>query len=125
MLILGWVVWVIAASIACGGICYMRADAKKEQPIHILMVFQVLLMLSSVAAFIIGPWNKLNLIWVMPACFFGTFLGFVVFRVPIVGTVLRVITLGFARLFFIGTGADGPTPDGWCLGLRRKAHRRG
>ena len=46
MLILGWVVWVIAASIACGGICYMRADAKKEQPIHILMVFQVLLMLS-------------------------------------------------------------------------------
>ena len=106
MLIFEWIVWVISASIAFGFICHMRADAKKVQPIHILMVFHVLLMLSSVAAFIIVPWNKLNLIWVMPAAFFGAFLGFVVFGVPVVGTILRVFTLGFARLFFIGTGAD-------------------
>ena len=53
MLILGWIVWVIAASTAFGFICHMRADAKKEQPIHILMIFQVLLMLSSVAAMLI------------------------------------------------------------------------
>lgn len=91
---------------AFGFISHMRAEAKKEQPIHILMVFQILLILSSVAAFIIVPWNKLKLIWVMPASFFGAFLGFVVFRVPFVGTILRFITLGFARLFFIGTGAN-------------------
>jgi hypothetical protein len=29
MLILEWIVWVISASIAFGGICHMRADAKK------------------------------------------------------------------------------------------------
>ena len=69
-------------------------------------VFQVLLMLSSVSAFIIVPWNKLNLIRVMLASFFGAFLGFVVFRVPIVRTILRVIALGVARLLFM---VQGPT----------------
>ena len=47
-------------------------------------------MVSCVVAF---PWNKLNLIWL------------IAFRVPIIGTILRIITLGFARLFFIGIGA--------------------
>ena len=105
MLILGWIVWAVAAAIAFSFVGNMRADAKKEEPIHILMVFQVVLMVSCVVAFTFAPWNKLNLIWLMPASFFGALLGFIVFRVPIIGTILRIITLGFARLFFIGIGA--------------------
>jgi hypothetical protein len=70
------------------------------------MVFQMALMVSAVIVFGFGPWNKLHLIWVMPAVFMVMFLGFIVFRIPVVGTMLRVITLGFARVFFIGTGAD-------------------
>lgn len=104
--ILDWIVWGVAAVVAVGSVSYMRAEAKKDQPIHILSVFQGALMLSSVGAFAFGPWNKLNLVWVMPTAFFGAFLGFALFPIPIVGTILRVITLGFARLFFAGTGAD-------------------
>ena len=106
MVILGWIVWGIAAVVAFGSVSYMRGEAKKHQPIHMLAVFQGALMLSSVGAFAFAPWSKLNLIWVMPVAFFGAFLGFAVFPIPILGTLLRLITLGFARLFFVGTGAD-------------------
>jgi hypothetical protein len=113
MLILGWIVWAIAASIAVGFIFCMRGDAKKEQPIHILQVFQTVLMISIVTIFVLEPWNKLHLIWLLPASFVGAFLGFIVFRIPVVGTILRMITLGFARVFFIGTGANlRGVPDG-------------
>lgn len=105
-MIFGWIVWTIAAATAFGFISCMRADAKKEQPIHILMVFQVVLMVFCVTAFIFAPWNKLNLFWVMPTAFASSFLGFIFFQVPIIGTLLRVITLGFARVFFVGTGAN-------------------
>lgn len=104
--ILVWIVWGVAAVVAFGSVSYMRAEARKDQPIHILLVFQGVLMLSSVGAFAFAPWNKLNLIWVMPVSFFGAFLGFALFSIPILGTILRVITLGFTRLFFAGTGAD-------------------
>jgi hypothetical protein len=50
-------------------------------------------MVSCVVAFTFAPRNKLNLIWL------------IAFRVPIIGTISRIITLGFAQLFFIGIGA--------------------
>jgi hypothetical protein len=71
----GWIVWGIAAVVAFSSVSYMRGEAKKNKPIHMLAVFQGVLMLSTVGAFVFVPWSKLNLIWVMPAAFFGAFLG--------------------------------------------------
>lgn len=107
MMVLGWIVWSISAAVAFGYVLSIRSEFKNgTQPIHILLVFQGVLMLSSVGAFIFAPWSKLNLIWVMPAAFYGAFLGFGLFPIPMVGTILRVITLGFACLFFVGIQTD-------------------
>ncbi len=104
--ILGWMLWVLAAYSVAALVGYMRADARKGVPIHMLQVFQAALMVCCAAAFLLPTWNKLHLVWAMPVSFIGGFLGFVLFPMPVLGTILRVATLAFARVFFLGTGAD-------------------
>jgi hypothetical protein len=101
--ILDWVVWAGSALIVVSLIGFMRRNAR----LHIIQVFQVVLMLCCVIFFLFCSWSKFHLLWAMPACFLGGLLGFMLFRIPLVGTILRVITLAFAQVFFIGsTGSD-------------------
>lgn len=104
--ILEWVVWAISAAIAFFFVRFLRKDAKRGSKIHILQVFQTALMVCCITSFLFFSWNKFHLIWAMPACFFGAFLGFVLFPIPVIGTILNLITLAFARIIFLGTGAD-------------------
>lgn len=84
----------------------MRADAKRGVTIHILQVFQCELMLCVAVLLLFSPWSKLHLLWVMPVTFLGAFLGFGLFSIPLLGTILRLITLRFARALFVGVGAN-------------------
>jgi hypothetical protein len=68
------------------------------------MVTATALMLCSVALFVIEPWSKFQLLWVLPGCYVVSFLGFALLRIPLLGTILRLVILGFARLFLAGVG---------------------
>jgi hypothetical protein len=103
-IVLGWLLWAAAVVIILSFISYLRAQ--EENAIHILQVFQGVLMIGSLILFIFMPWNKFHLIWAMLASFLGGFLGFALFPIPVIGTFLRLVTLAFPRAFFLGTGAD-------------------
>lgn len=101
-----WAVWTAAAAIAIGLVGFMRAHARRGTTIHMLQIFQAALMLCCVGIFPFFTWDKFHLIWLLPACWFGGFLGFILFPLPLIGPLLRMITLTFASVFFLGTGAD-------------------
>lgn len=106
MTILQWVVLIIAFSFSLGSLWHLRKDAKNNQPIHIVTVLQVLLYLSVSIIFLFSPWNKLHLVWVIPASFVFSLLGFIILRIPIIGTLLRMIILLFGRIFLVGIGGN-------------------
>jgi hypothetical protein len=105
MVILQWVVWGFVVFLFGGFLYLLRKDAKDNKPIHIITVLQMILYLLFSILFVFRPWNKLHLIWVIPAAFFLSYSAFLILRIPIVGTILRVGILFFCRIFLVGIGS--------------------
>jgi hypothetical protein len=104
MALLQWAVWGLAVFVFLGFVFHMRTDARNGQVIHMVTVLQTATMLAFVALFAFEPWNKLHLLWIIPACLPLSLLGFSIFRVPIVGSILRAICLFVGRFFLVGVG---------------------
>ena len=106
MIILQWIVWIVVSSFALGSLWHLRKDARDSKPIHIVTVLQVLLYLLLSIIFLFSPWNKLHILWVIPAAFVLSLSGFIIFRIPIIGTLLRIMVLFFGRIFLVGIGGN-------------------
>jgi len=104
MIILQWIIWAIALLVFVSFWYGIRRDAKREMPVHIALLIQTILLLLAVVLFLFIPWNKFHLLWVIPACFIsGWIIGFIIIPVPIIGDILRNISLIFSYIFLVGT----------------------
>lgn len=104
MIIFQWIIWIIALCFFISFLYGIRKDAKNNKPIHITLLLQTIFLLIVVILFLFSPWNKFNLLWVIPTCFIsGWIIGFIIMPMPIIGDILRDISLIFAYIFLVGT----------------------
>lgn len=109
MIILQWIIWAIALLFFVSFWYGLRRDAKSKgfgtgRPIHISLLIQTILLLLAVVLFLFVPWNKFHLLWIIPACIISSWIiSFIIIPVPIIGDVLRNISLIFAYIFLVGT----------------------
>jgi len=104
MIITQWIVWIISLLIFIYFLYGIRNDAKTDKPIHIVTLVQVILLLFSPVIFLFHDWSKFHLLWVVPTCFIlGWIIGFIILPVPVIGDILRNISLIFAYIFLSGT----------------------
>lgn len=104
MLILEWIIWTIGLLVFVCFLYGMRTDAKNHRLIHIATLIQIILLFLTAIGFLYLRVSKFHLIWVVPSCFIlGWILGFVILPIPIVGDILRNLSLIFAHVFLVGT----------------------
>jgi hypothetical protein len=104
MVILEWSIWTITLLVCASFLYGARADAKKNKHVHIAILIQIILLLLVVIVSLFWSWSKLHLLWLAPLCLIlGWIIGFAIVPLPVIGDVLRNISLIFAHLFLLGT----------------------
>ncbi len=104
MVIIQWIIWGAFLFVAVGFLFNLRQEAKRNQRIHIVMVAQAVLYFLFSILFFIFPWNKFHLIWIFPTIMMGSQILFIIFRFPVIGTLLRVIFVTFGEAMLVGVG---------------------
>ena len=105
-----WLLWGFTAWMFVVFVWGMRKDARRGQRVHIVEVTQTLLLFVLAVVFLFIERSKLHLLWLLPAAFLTGYLDFIVLRIPLVGTILRMIIVSSGWLFLAGT-------DGVILGV--------
>ena len=105
MMIWEWIIWSIAVIISVSFVINLRAEAKNGRMVHIITIAQTIIQLVVCLLFLFLPWNKLHLLWVMPLTLILANLGFIIFRIPVIGLLLRIIVLRVANVLFLGVEA--------------------
>lgn len=104
MIVLQWIIWIIALLVFISFLYSVRKDAKSNRPIHITLLLQTIFLLIVVILFVFSPWSKFHLLWVIPTCLIsGWIIGFIIIPIPIIGDMLRNVSLIFAYVFLAGT----------------------
>ena len=104
MIVVQWIIWAIALLVFVSLLYGVRKDAKSNRPIHITLLLQTIFLLIVVILFLFFPWTKFHLLWIIPACLIsGWIIGFIIIPIPIIGDILRNISLIFAYVFLVGT----------------------
>jgi hypothetical protein len=111
-LILEYLTLGAAIAMEIGFVMVMRQRARAGEAIHLVLVYQLALMLCCTVTLAVGPWSLFHLLWLLPACVAGSFLAFALFAVPFIGTVLRALGMSWAKMFLLGIDATviGGTP---------------
>jgi hypothetical protein len=111
-LILEYLTLGAAIVVELGFVMVMRQRARAGEAIHLVLVYQLALMLCCTVTLAVGPWSLFHLLWLLPACIVGSFLFFALFSVPFVGTALRALGMSWAKMFLLGIDATviGGTP---------------
>jgi len=87
-----------------GFVIQYRKDTKNGKVIRVANFIQLLLYFGTIISFAFSPWNKLHMLWVIPACFIaGWIIGFAIIPIPVIGDLLRNICIILAHVFFVGT----------------------
>lgn len=112
-LILEYLTLGAAIAIEIGFVMVMRQRARGGEPIHLVLVFQLALMLCCTVTLAVGPWSMFHLLWLLPLCVLASFVIFALFSVPILGSVLRAIGMSWAKMFMLGLNVTviGGTPS--------------
>src|SRR3954465_3335536 len=105
MLILEFLTLGAAILFEFGFVMVMRQRARAGEAIHLVLVYQLALMLSCTVTLAVGPWSLFHLLWLPPACVVGSFLAYALFAVPLIGTVLRALGMTWAKMFLLGINA--------------------
>ena len=105
LLILEYLTLGLAVAIELGFVLVMRQRARAGEAIHLVLVYQLALMLCCTVTLAVGPWSRFHLLWLLPACIPGSFLLFALFPVPLLGTVLRALGMSWAKMFLLGIDA--------------------
>ncbi|MFL6314411.1 MAG: hypothetical protein ACJ71W_20090 [Terriglobales bacterium] len=106
MLVVGWLLWGLDVVLLVGFVRGMRSDARQQEPIHIITMTQATAFLVLAILFLVISWSKLQLLWLIPTAWIGSFLGFGFYRIPILGTAIRVLILAFGRFALVGVGGN-------------------
>jgi len=111
-LILEYLTLGAAIAFEIGFVLVMRQRARAGEAIHLVLVYQLALMLCCTVTLAVGPWSLFHLLWLLPACVLGSFLAYALFAVPVIGTVLRALGMSWAKMFLLGIDATviGGTP---------------
>jgi hypothetical protein len=104
-LILGYLTLAAAILFELGFVMVMRQRARAGEAIHLVLVYQLALMLSCTVTVAVGPWSYFNVLWLLPACVVASFLLFALFAVPLLGTALRAVGMTWAKMFLLGIDA--------------------
>ena len=105
MLILEYMTLGAAILIEIGFVMVMRQRARAGEAIHLVLVYQLALMVCCTVTLAVGPWSLFHLLWLLPACIAASFLFYALFAVPLLGTVLRHLGLSWAKMFLLGINA--------------------
>jgi len=104
-LILGYLALGAAILFELGFVMVMRQRARAGEAIHLVLVYQLALMLCCTVTLAVGPWSLFHLLWLLPTCFVASFLFYALFAVPFLGAVLRHLGLSWAKMFLLGIDA--------------------
>jgi hypothetical protein len=105
MLILEFLTLGAAILFELGFVMVMRQRARAGEAIHLVLVYQLALMLCCTVTIAVGPWSYFHVLWLLPACVLASFLFFALFSVPILGTGLRALGMSWAKMFLLGIDA--------------------
>jgi len=105
ILILEYLTLAAAIVIELGFVMVMRQRARAGEAIHLVLVYQLALMLCCTVTLAVGPWSLFHLLWLLPACFVASFGLYALFGVPLLGTVLRHLGVSWAKMFLLGINA--------------------
>lgn len=101
--IIGWLLWGFTVLMFVGFVQGMRKDARRGQPVHIVTATHALFWLALAIIFLFIDRSKLHLLWLLPAGFLVAYLDFIVLRIPVIGTILRLMIVLPGWLFLAGT----------------------
>ena len=105
ILILEYLTLAAAIVTEVGFVMVMRQRARAGEAIHLVLVYQLALMLCCTVTLAVGPWSLFHLLWLLPACVLGSFLLFALFPIPGIGHVLRALGMSWAKMFLLGIDA--------------------
>ena len=97
----GWTAWVLTAYLAYAWIYGCRNYARAGRPFQWATAMQAFFFSAAAVVFLVGPFNKLHIVWVLPALFVAARV-FSVSRIPVIGSVLHLLTVLFVRLALVG-----------------------
>lgn len=97
----GWIAWLLSAYLGLTWVYGCRTYARAGRSFHWATAMQAFFFSATAVVFLIGPFSKLHLIWVLPALFFTSQL-LAVSHIPFVGGLLRFLTGVFMRLALVG-----------------------
>ena len=106
--IIGWVAWTFSAYLALSFAYGCRKTVRSRSFYYPLLwptAVQTFFWWVIAIVFLFTPFNKLHILWLLPALFFGAqFL--VHSRIPILTPVILFLTGIFMKLVLFGTGAS-------------------
>ena len=102
-----WIVWVVLAYFALMYPFSIRSDLRHGKIIHPATLLQSLLAWVALVLFVIYPWNKLHILWVMPAIFLVSFI--TTSRIPILSRIALFFSYFYAGVVCLGCPLP---PDG-------------
>ena len=97
-----------------GGVHAIRKVAKNQGEVSSVAAVYPLLLFLSLTVFIIEPWNKLHLLWVIPLFMAvgGIIFCYVSVHIPFIGKLHGKFLLVLLRIFCFGIYSDSPkNPD--------------
>lgn len=101
MEIIGWIAWGILVFLAISFVFSCRVYAKSGKEFQWATGVQTFFFWIIAILFFIFGWNKLHILWVVPAAFFvAQFL--VLGRVPILSPLILFVTRIFLNIVLIG-----------------------
>ncbi|MBA3065318.1 hypothetical protein KJ633_02370 [bacterium] len=128
MIILQWIIWTIALSVFIFSLYGARESAKRGISISFLVFLHTIFLLIIVIFFLFSSLNKFHLLWAIPACFISSMLiGLIVIPTPIIGDILRDVSLIFAYILLVGTKWEiaGLPPENATFRMLKKIIKRG
>lgn len=124
MVVLEWLIWAVALLFLLSLVWGVRSTARRGRSVHVVLLLSIVLVLCSVIVFAFLRWNKLHLLWAVPAALICAFVvGFIILPIPVIGHALRAVSLACAHVSLVGTNwRIGGLP--WELSTFRILRRR-
>lgn len=95
--IVGWIIWVFDAYLALAFAYGCRRYATRDVGFQLATGVQTLFWWVIAIVFLLTPWNKLHIIWLLPLGFFSAQL-IALGSIPVISPIVLFVT----RLFLLG-----------------------
>ncbi|MCD6311970.1 MAG: hypothetical protein J7M11_05880 [Elusimicrobia bacterium] len=100
MNIIEWVIYSVLLILELSFIFGIRNDAKKSKTTHPATFLQSFIFLVILIVFLLKPWSKLHIIWLLPISFAFSFV--TIARIPILSRIALFFSYFFAGFLLLG-----------------------